>query len=119
MNGKILLVDDDPELHELVRFVLMRDGYDVADAFDAAQGLEMLARDDYALALLDVMMPGMNGLQLLEKLRATRPRLPVILMTAATLSHLFDAAPANCTLLAKPFDIEDLRHAVKQMMNAE
>lgn len=112
-RNKILLVDDDAELHELVRFVLTRDGYEVTDAFDAAEGLEMLARDDFDLAMIDVMMPGMSGLQLLERMRAARQDLPAILMTGVDRAQIAVSAGSNCAVLAKPFDIDELRRVVR------
>ncbi|MCP9494362.1 MAG: response regulator [Pyrinomonadaceae bacterium MAG19_C2-C3] len=115
MSHKILIVDDDPEFHQLVHTVLVRDGFDVVDAFDAFAGLQCLADTSVDLALLDVMMPGMDGLELLARLRVTHPHLPVIMMTAMTTPETVVEALREqaCDFLSKPFDIPDLTTAVR------
>ena len=115
MTKKVLIVEDDKDLHELVRVVLTREGYEVADAFNAIEGLQELNSAEVDLALLDIMMPGMDGLEMLQRLRVTHPQLRVIMMTAmstpeAAVSALREHA---CDFLAKPFDIEDLVKSVR------
>ncbi|MEJ7578336.1 MAG: response regulator [Pyrinomonadaceae bacterium] len=115
MTKKVLIVEDDKDLHELVRVVLTREGYEVADAFNAIEGLQELNSAEIDLALLDIMMPGMDGLEMLQRLRVTHPQLRVIMMTAmstpeAAVSALREHA---CDFLAKPFDIEDLVKSVR------
>lgn len=114
MPQKILVVDDDPEMHELISFALKRHGYDVVSAHDAFEGLRVLAETSVDLAMLDIMMPNMDGLEMLSTLRPDHPNLRVIMMTAistpeAAVSALRDQA---CDFLAKPFDIGDLISAV-------
>ncbi|MDT5121589.1 MAG: hypothetical protein QOC96_1071 [Acidobacteriota bacterium] len=115
MAKKILVVDDDLELQDLAEVALKREGYEVRAAHDAYQGLEMIEQEKYDLALLDVMMPGMDGLEMLSRLRARNKDLPVIIMTALSapetaISALRDHA---CDFLQKPFDLEQLISAVK------
>lgn len=113
---RILVVDDDPELHSLIGFALRREGYEVLEAHDAFEGLSILESEAVVdLALLDVMMPKMDGLMMLSQLRETNQDLPVIVMTALTtpdtaIGALRDQA---CDFLAKPFDIGQLLSAVK------
>jgi len=115
MAKKILIVDDDPELHALIGYALRREGYDVLEAHDAFEGLEVIKSEVVDLALLDVMMPKMDGLMMLSKLREKDKDLRVIVMTALTtpetaVSALRDQA---CDFLAKPFDVSELLSAVK------
>ena len=115
MPKKVLVVDDDLDLHELVSIALAREGYEVLQAHNALQGLEVLAHDRPDVALLDVMMPGMDGLEMLSRMRQDHQDLPVIIMTAVTtpetaLTAMRDQA---CDFLAKPFDLEKLLSAVK------
>ena len=77
MLQRILVVDDNQELQELVRSALEREGYDVLTADDAVQGLEIIARGKIDVALLDVMMPGMDGLTMLSHLREHNQNLRV------------------------------------------
>ncbi|MBA2341603.1 MAG: response regulator [Pyrinomonadaceae bacterium] len=115
MAKRVLIVEDDKDLHNLVNVVLTREGYEVVDAFDALEGLQKLSELKIDLALLDIMMPGMDGLQMLHRLRADHPLLRVIMMTAmstpeAAVSALREHA---CDFLAKPFDINNLVKAVR------
>jgi DNA-binding response OmpR family regulator len=115
MAQKILIVDDDPTLLDMVRFVLDREGFEVLDAEDAFKGLEIIARDNIDLALLDVMMPRMDGITMLAKLREHNQDLKVIIMTAVSTPEAAIAALREqaCDFLAKPFDVPELLSAVK------
>jgi DNA-binding response OmpR family regulator len=115
MAKTILIVDDDPGLQDLVAFALKREGYEVRQAFDAFEGLEIIEKERIDLALLDVMMPKMDGLEMLSRLRARNDDLRVIVMTAvsapeAAVSALRDQAS---DFLTKPFDLPQLLSAVK------
>lgn len=114
MAKKILVVDDDPELHALIGFALRREGFQVLEAQDAFEGLEIIEKEVVDLALLDVMMPKMDGLMMLAKLRESHQDLPVIVMTALTTPETAITALREqaCDFLAKPFDISQLLSAV-------
>jgi DNA-binding response OmpR family regulator len=80
---RILLVDDDAEIIEALRFALTGQGYEVLVARDGNQGLAMAEREDPDLVILDMMMPKRSGFLVLEKLRRTRPvPIRVIMITA-------------------------------------
>lgn len=82
-KAKILIVEDDPLMSRLYSKVFQIEGYDVLTAPDGEEGLSEIHKDIPTLILLDVMMPKMNGLELLEKLKsdpATR-KIPVIMLT--------------------------------------
>jgi DNA-binding response OmpR family regulator len=115
MANRVLVVDDDKELQQLVDFALRQEGYEVRQALDAFAGLEIIEKEQVDLALVDVMMPGMDGLEMLSRLRGFNKDLPVIVMTALTtpeaaISALRDQAS---DFLAKPFDISQLISSVK------
>jgi DNA-binding response OmpR family regulator len=121
MAKTILIVDDDPELQDLVSFALKREGFEVRVAKDAYQGLEMIEKERFDLALLDVMMPKMDGLEMLSRLRANNEDLQVIIMTALSapetaISALRDHAS---DILQKPFDVQQLISAVKTAFELE
>ncbi|MGB7925899.1 MAG: response regulator [Pyrinomonadaceae bacterium] len=114
MAKVILVVDDDPELHDLISFAIEREGYEVLHAMNAFEGLDIIARQRVDLTLLDVMMPKMDGLTMLSRLREHNNNLRVIIMTALTtpetaVSALRDQA---CDFLAKPFDVPQLLSAI-------
>lgn len=80
---RILLVDDDREIIESMRFALENAGYEILVARDGNQGLAMAEREDPDLVILDMMMPKRSGFLVLEKIRRTRPvPLRVIMITA-------------------------------------
>ena len=115
MAQRVLVVDDDRELQQLVEFALRQEGYEVRQALDAYAGLEIIEQEKVDLVLVDVMMPGMDGLEMLSRLRGFNKDLPVIVMTALTtpeaaISALRDQAS---DFLTKPFDISQLISAVK------
>jgi len=81
---RLLVVDDDPQIVELVGYKLRQQGFEVDTAIDGQDALNKLAGDVPALVLLDVMMPGMSGLEVLERMRAdaVTARTPVLMLTA-------------------------------------
>jgi two-component system, OmpR family, response regulator len=114
MAQRILVVDDDPELQELIAFALQREGYEVVQAKDAFEGLEIIEREPLDLALLDVMMPKMDGLTMLSQLRERNKDLRVIIMTALTTPEAAVGAMREhaCDFLVKPFDLPQLNSAI-------
>ena len=77
----ILVVDDEKEIADLVEIYLVSDGYRVVKANDAEEGLKLLNEYEIQLVLLDIMMPGMNGLEMCAKIRETR-NIPIIMLSA-------------------------------------
>lgn len=78
----LLIIDDDRELCELVTELLEEEGFRVETANSSQRGLERSLSGEHALVVLDVMMPLMNGFEVLRRLRATRSRTPVLMLTA-------------------------------------
>ena len=77
----ILVVDDEKEIADLVEIYLVSDGYQVVKANDAEEGLRLLNEYEVQLVLLDIMMPGMDGLEMCAKIRETR-NIPIIMLSA-------------------------------------
>ena len=89
MSGHtLLLVDDDPAVHELLAAVLRKPEWEIDSAFDGLEGLARIQARPYDLVLTDVRMPGMDGLELLSRIRELRPDAKVMVMTA-------ESTPAN------------------------
>lgn len=111
----MLIVDDEFSLVETLAEILTYEGYEVVTASDGAQGLALAEKLRPALLLLDNMMPVLNGLQTLERLRATSwgANLPVILMTAAPVKLPADQSQ-GVPLLRKPFAIGQLIRLVEE-----
>ena len=109
---KILVIDDDPSVRSLVADSLEIEGYEVHTAEDGFSGLRAIEAHKPDCVLLDVMMPGLDGHQVLQRIRSAeeRPALPVVMLTA----YSDDATAWQAWtegvdyFLAKPFDAEEL-----------
>ncbi|GIE30452.1 DNA-binding response regulator [Actinoplanes italicus] len=82
MGHRVLVVDDDPTVSDVVRRYLLQDGCDVELAGDGADGLAAIAARRPDLVVLDLMMPGIDGLEVCRRIRRQLPDLPVIMLTA-------------------------------------
>ena len=81
MEDHILIVEDEEKLARFIELELNHEGYTVSKAFDGRTALEMAENNDYSLILLDIMLPELNGLEVLRRLGKSHPT-PVILLTA-------------------------------------
>ena len=117
-GGTILLVDDDPDVREYTQFVLEEASYAVSVAANAEEALRLLSGDpEIALLVTDVVMPGVNGVELARRARAMRPHLAFLFVTGYTRNIAPDAL-AGASVLDKPFAPERLLHAVKRALPA-
>ncbi len=80
-QARVLVVDDDPVVAKSFDRVLSGKGYAVITARDGPEALEKLAREDYDAVFTDIRMPGMDGLEVAARIKATRPWLPVVIVT--------------------------------------
>lgn len=105
---KILVVDDEVSIRTLVRTVLERAGYEVTTARDGCQAIALIAAADYDVVLLDVAMPKLDGLGVVEQLRKNNSAvLAHTYLLTATPSQQLDELPVR-GVIAKPFDIHNL-----------
>ena len=117
---KILVVDDDPIIGKSFDRVLSRKGYLVINAADGADALSKLANDDYDAVFTDIRMPGMSGLEVAERVRASRPWTPVVIITG----HGTDAAEARAkaagvsAFLRKPLSPDMIASSAEAAMEA-
>lgn len=109
MSDKILLVEDEEKLARMVELELKYEGYEVAKAADGRTGLEMALSGDYDLILLDIMLPALNGMEVLRRLRR-ESHVPVIMLTARdTVMDKVSGLDAGADdYITKPFAIEEL-----------
>lgn len=110
MTRRILIVDDDRQMVRTLCDILRLRGWDVEGAHSGEEALEFVRTRPYRLALMDVRMAGMNGVEAMKALRAARPELRVILMTAYTASELLAEAEREgaVRILAKPVAVQSL-----------
>jgi len=81
MGHRVLVVDDDARLQELLATYLSQNGFEVTSAADGRKGLAALQSDTFDIVLLDVMMPGLDGIEVCRRIRATS-RIPIVMLTA-------------------------------------
>ncbi len=114
---RILLVDDDPNIAHLVRLYLEKEGFDVTTAARGDDALTEFRRDPPALMLLDVMLPGIDGWQVLKAVRKTSS-IPIIMLTAKdeTFDKVLGLELGADDYITKPFDTKELVARVKAVL---
>jgi two-component system response regulator MprA len=107
---RLLVVDDDPSVREALALVLDLNGFDVTTAIDGREAIRTLAVDSPDAVILDVLMPGLDGLEVCRRIRAVGNRTPVLMLTARTeVSERVAGLEAGADdYLAKPFAREEL-----------
>jgi len=114
MSAHLLIVEDDPEMGDLLRKVLEKEGYVVAVAANRHDATTHLSRDAFDLVVTDMLMPDNGGLELLRLVRETHPRLPVIIITAfgdwGSYSRALELGAA--AFISKPLKMAELIAAI-------
>ncbi len=118
MKGKILIVDDQFGIRILLNEVLQKEGYETYQAANGIQALEVVTKHAPDLVLLDMKIPGMDGIEILKRMKMIDKDIRVIIMTAyGELDMIQEAKTLGAmTHFAKPFDIDDIRAAVKKYL---
>jgi two-component system, OmpR family, response regulator ResD len=115
--NKILIVDDEAQMRKLVKLYLLQEGYQVEEAEDGHEAIDMLRKEDYNLMILDVMMPMMDGWETIKHVRKISD-LPIIMLTAK--STVQDKVTGLSTgaddYLVKPFDEAELLVRIKALL---
>lgn len=116
-NTKILVVDDEKEIAELMEIYLVSSGFTVFKAFDAWTGLDILNEEDISLVLLDIMMPGMDGLEMCSLIRE-KHNIPIIMVSAKTgdLDKIKGLATGADDYVTKPFNPLEITARVKSQL---
>ena len=116
MAAQILIIDDDSNIRLLYKHELIQEGYNVVTAASADEALEQLAANEYQIAVLDIEMPDMSGLELLGKIREISPDTPVILNSAySTYKSDFNSWLANAYVV-KSSDLKPLKEKIKELL---
>ncbi len=118
---KILLVEDEEKLARFVELELTHEGYQVDKAFDGRTGLDMAEKGGYDLLLLDIMLPGLNGLEVLRRLRKNDDHVPVIMLTArdAVMDKVTGLDMGADDYVTKPFSIEELLARIRAALRKQ
>jgi DNA-binding response OmpR family regulator len=109
MSEKILIIEDEEKIARFVELELSYEGYSVEKAFDGRQGLALFESGEFSLILLDIMLPGLGGLEVLRRIRKTS-RVPVIMLTARdeVMDKVAGLDGGADDYITKPFAIEEL-----------
>ena len=120
MTGHVLLIEDEPNIAEALRFILVRDGWQVSTIADGALALAAVARHRPDVVILDLMLPGASGLDILRSLRADAGTvaLPVLMLTARGQGRDREAAEqAGVTaFMTKPFANNEILARLRDMV---
>jgi nitrogen regulation protein NR(I) len=116
----ILIVDDDDQLRKSFHRLLSEEGYSVASAVSGEDGIRNIQKNTPDLVILDIRLPGMNGLDSFRAIHRLEPKLPVIIMTAfGTTEHAIEATKLGAfDYVLKPFDIPGMLGIIRQALEA-
>lgn len=116
-TSRILIVDDNPEIREIIQILLTGEGFDVLSAGDGSSALHLLEEQDFDLIILDIMMPGLNGYQTCLKIRELT-NAPVLFLSARTKDSdkTLGFSSGGDDYLAKPFSYNELISRTKALI---
>ncbi len=120
MATQILVIEDNPDNRKLVTWILEDEGYEVTCAETAEIGIDLLLKTDFAMILMDISLPGMDGKQATQKIRAMEQYadLPIIALTAHAIKgeHESILASGVTGLITKPVDEEALTARIAELL---
>ena len=107
---RLLIVDDEPDVCECLRDFFSTRGFAVEIAFSGEEALERILRGAIEVLLLDIMLPGISGLEVLKRVKEVRPYTRVVMMTGLSYPELRRAAQVcgACGYVTKPFDFTEV-----------
>lgn len=114
---KLLLIDDEEAIQMLYREEFEGDGYAVVSALNGETGLKKFVEDTPDLVILDIQMPGMNGVEILRQMKMLNPSVPVILSSAYQEFKRDLGTWASDEYVVKSGDLDDLKNAVRRLLN--
>lgn len=117
MNS-ILLIEDDTSVASLIIRSLTEEGYEISLAPDGITGLEMAMNSDFKMIILDIMLPGVNGLEICRKIRTAGNNIPILMLTAlGTTQNIVAGLDSGADdYLVKPYKLAELQARVRSMM---
>jgi two-component system alkaline phosphatase synthesis response regulator PhoP len=117
---KILVVEDDPDIRELVKYNLEQDGFSVEEAADGAEALERIKRRSPDLMVLDLMLPGVSGLEICQRVRSVKETaaLPILVLTAkgAEVDRVLGLEMGADDYVVKPFSPREVMARIKGLL---
>ena len=119
--ARILIIDDDENIRKVMETILEDEGYIVDTADTAKKGIEQSEKAFYNLALIDVRLPDMEGIELLSKLRSTKPKMRKIIVTGyPTLQNAISAVNKGAdAYVMKPFEVEKILQTIQEQLKKQ
>lgn len=119
--ARILIIDDDENIRKVIQTILEDEGYHVETAETAMKGIEKTEVSIFNLALIDVRLPDMEGIELLTKLHDTKPKMRKIIVTGyPTLQNAISAVNEGAdAYVLKPFDVEKMLVTIKEQLQKQ
>ncbi len=116
----ILVAEDDPGLNRLISFKLQKEGYQVISVFDGKEALNAALNENISAIILDIMMPFLDGIQVLKRVRPVKPDLPVVILSVKSRENdLHQALELGANAyMTKPFQPEQLIEKLKQILGS-
>jgi len=120
-NARILAVDDDENIRKVIVAILEDEGYTVESVGTAKEAIEKSKRKFYNLALIDIRLPDMEGIQLLTKFKETTPRMRKVIITGyPTLQNAVDAVNKGAdAYIVKPFDVKKVLKTIQEQLSKQ
>lgn|SRR5689334_14699425 len=117
-SPRILIVDDEDDLRLLLHESLEGHGYDITSASDGDEAIELLKRQRFDLALLDIHMPNVNGIQVLKYIKEHSPHTRAVMLTGyADLSHAMEAKEHGAVeFIGKPYKLNDILATIRKVV---
>jgi len=119
--ARLLIIDDDENIRKVLETILEDEGYIVDTAETAKKGIEKSEKAFYNLALIDVRLPDMEGIELLSKLRSTKPKMRKIIVTGyPTLQNAVAAVNKGAdAYVMKPFEVEKILQTIREQLKKQ
>jgi DNA-binding response OmpR family regulator len=117
---RALIVEDDPAIRKLVGKLLVRSGIEIDNAHDGKQAIEKIRKGGYSVLVLDLMVPEVNGFEIIEYIKVNRIELPVVVVSAVSQQMLsrLDLGVVKL-VITKPFDVDEFTKAVVKLCQQE
>lgn len=119
MKSKILIIEDEKKIARFIQLELEHEGYDVSTAYDGRDGLELQGKYQPDLIILDLMLPGLNGVEVCRRIRQSS-NVPIIMLTAkdSTMDKVMGLDMGADDYMTKPFEIEELLARIRRRLKS-
>ncbi len=117
-KANILLVEDEENLHEALKLNLEMDGYSVTSAFDGTKALKAVQQEYFDLIIMDIMLPGLDGISVTENIRVQNLDVPILMLSAkgSSVDRVLGLKKGADDYLTKPFNLEELMLRVEKLI---